>query len=177
MDDSTCTGNGRNGVAILAARNVTVERVAFDRNGGSLLDIEPYQASGGANHVRFVNNTGGTRDQTIDPSVGYAYLFAANGAVGSTVNDVTVSGNRVTGASIASIVSSLTTRRTNIVFADNVSTVAAKPPYNDAMFTFAHVDGLTVTGNVQPLTSGTLRPLHRLHGSGASARSPCQGRC
>ena len=43
-------------------------------------------------------------------------------------------------------------RRQNIVFTNNTSTVAGGGP----VLRFAHIDGLTVTGNVQPLSSGVL---------------------
>ena len=41
-------------------------------------------------------------------------------------------------------------RRTNIVFTNNRSSVTGYGP----ILRFAHVDGLTITGNVQPLRSG-----------------------
>jgi len=56
----------------------------------------------------------------------------------------------VTGASLVTIIG--LARRSNIVFTNNRSLVAAAGP----VLRFAHIDGLTVTGNVQPLGSGTL---------------------
>jgi hypothetical protein len=83
-------------------------------------------------------------------------LFAAEGAEGSTVNDVVVSDNVLTGSAITAQVTHLT-RRTNIVFTNNVSHVTATSgPYNGPILNFAHVDGLTVTGNVQPLAAGAV---------------------
>ena len=161
--DSTCQSAGRQGVSILAGSNVTVERVNFGTVGGSDLDIEPYQASGGANHVIFRNNTCGTHGVGL-PSGRAGYFFAADGTIGSTINDVTITGNTVTGgspdnASGGSIDANvtLTTRRTNIVFTNNTSLVASSPPYNgEAILMFAHIDGLTVTGNTQPLLPGAV---------------------
>ena len=153
--DSQVVSVGRNGVSITAGSHVIIEDVAFDKTGGSLLDIEPWQASGGANHVVLRNCTGGTRGENLDPAIGYGYFFAADGAPGSVINDVAVTGNTITGASIAADVTS-TTRRTKIVFTNNVSTVPSSGPYNGPILNFAHVDGLTVTGNVQPLSSGEL---------------------
>jgi hypothetical protein len=148
--DSTCTAPSRAGFAILAARNVTVERVAFDR--AMPLNIEPYRSSGGADHVRFVNNTA-TKYGVSDPATGLPYFFAANGALGSTVNDVTVSGNHVTAAPL--FVDVIIARRTNIVITNNRSDVTATSgPYGAPIMRFAHVDGLTVTGNIQPIAAG-----------------------
>jgi len=150
--DSTCTAPSRAGFAILAARNVTVERVAFDR--AMPLNIEPYQSSGGADHVRFVNNTA-TKYGVSDPATGLPYFFAANGALGSTVNDVTVSGNHVTAAELLVDVTLPSARRTNIVVTNNRSDiVAVRGPYGAPIMRFAHVDGLTVTGNIQPIAAG-----------------------
>ena len=43
-------------------------------------------------------------------------------------------------------------RRQNIVFTNNTSTVAVAGP----VLHLSNIDGLTVTGNVQPLSSGVL---------------------
>lgn len=140
--DSSCKSNGRNGVTITSGRNVTIQRVAFDKSGYVTLDIEPNLSSEGASNVKFVDNTAGTWGDSF---------FSALGASGSVIDGVTVSRNTVTGKSMLVNVT-LTTRRKNIVVTDNTSRVAAAGP----VLRFAHVDGLTVTGNVQPLSSGSL---------------------
>jgi hypothetical protein len=140
--DSTCKSNGRNGVTITSGRNVTIQHVAFDRSGYVTLDIEPNLSSEGASNIKFVDNTAGTWSDSF---------FSALGASGSKIDGVTVSRNTVTGKSMLVHVG-LNTRRTNIVVTDNTGRVAAAGP----VLRFAHIDGLTVTGNVQPLTSGSL---------------------
>jgi hypothetical protein len=88
------------------------------------------------------------------------YFFAADGAAGSTVHDVTVTGNTVTGnphAGYDGKPRGLNTtvevaRRQNIIFTTNTATLAVP----GTVLVFAYVDGVTVTGNVQPLSSGTL---------------------
>jgi hypothetical protein len=147
LHDSHVVSNGRMGVAIVSGRNVTVERVAFDKVGYGVFDIEPNEATGGASNVKFINNTVGVVSQVR----GKAFLFGANGAAGSVVSDVTVSGNTVTGDSLDTYVTN-TTRRQNIAFTNNTAHGVSPGP----VLYFAHVDGLTVTGNVQPLTSGSL---------------------
>ncbi len=141
IHDSTVRSNGRNGVSIIAGKNVTVQRVAFDASGYCTFDIESNNPTEGATNIRFVDNTAGR----------WGNIFlAANGAAGSVVDGVTVSGNTVTGATLQTDVT--LARRQNIVFVDNTSTVPARGP----ILRFAHVDGLTIDGNVQPLTSGAL---------------------
>jgi hypothetical protein len=140
--DSTCRSNGRNGVTITSGRNVAIERVAFDKSGYVTLDIEPNLSSEGAANVTFTDNTAGTYTDSF---------FSALGAIGSNVDGVTISRNTITGKPLVVHVY-LATRRTSIVVSDNTSRVAATGP----VMRFAHVDGLTVTGNVQPLNSGAL---------------------
>lgn len=142
--DSRVLSAGRNGVAILAGRNVTVERVAFDTSGWATFDIEPWEASGGALDVTFRNNTAGTWNGQ------WGFFFGAEGIDGSVVRNVTVSGNTITGSPLTTYVR--LARRQNIVFTNNTSRVAASGP----VLRFANIDGLTVTGNVQPLSSGAL---------------------
>lgn len=142
--DSHVISSGRMGVAVVAGRNVTVERVTFDRIGYGAFDIEPNDTTQGASNVKFVDNTVGSWSHE------YGFFFAANGTEGSVVRDVTVSGNTVTESPLTSHVT--VARRQGIAFTDNTSTVLADGP----VLRFAHVDGLTVTGNLQPLASGVL---------------------
>jgi hypothetical protein len=141
IHDSTVASNGRNGVSIISGRNVTVQRVTFTKSGYCTFDIESNQPTEGANNIKFVDNVAGT----------WGNIFlAANGVPGSIVDGVTVRNNRVTGSTLLSDIT--LPRRQNIVFENNTSTVPADGP----VLRFAHIDGLTVTGNVQPLKSGAL---------------------
>jgi Right handed beta helix region len=142
--DSHVVSSGRMGVAVVAGTNVTVERVTFDRSGYGIFDIEPNDTTQGASSVRFVDNAVGSWSHE------QGFFFAANGAAGSVVRDVTVSGNTVTGSPLTSYVT--VARRQRISVTDNTSTIPAAGP----VLRFAHVDGLTVTGNLQPLASGVL---------------------
>lgn len=139
--DSDCVSAGRNGVSIVAGRYVTVQRVAFRRSGYTVFAIRPTTASQGALSIKFLGNTAGTWTNAF---------FTANGAPGSRVNGVLVSGNRITGGTMLTNVT--TARRKNIVFTNNMSTVKGHGP----ILRFAHVDGLTVRANHQPLSSGSL---------------------
>ena len=139
--DSTCSSVGRNGVSIIAGRNVTVQRVAFRRNGYNVFDIEANHSNEGGTSIKFLSNTAGTWTNAF---------FSANGVAGSVVSGVTVSGNRITGGTLLTVIT--IARRKNIVFTNNTSTVKAHGP----VLRFAHIDGLTVRGNHQPLSSGSL---------------------
>ena len=75
----------------------------------------------------------------------------ANGSTSTTnVHDITITGNWVNGKIFTSITN--VARRRNVVFTNNTGLTAARGP----LLQFAHIDGLTVSGNVQPLTSGSL---------------------
>ncbi|MGO9179914.1 MAG: hypothetical protein ACLQHS_11750 [Candidatus Limnocylindrales bacterium] len=63
---------------------------------------------------------------------------------------MTISGNTITGDLLDTYVN--VARRQDIVFTNTTSTVAVAGP----VLNFANIDGLTVTGNVQPLRSGSL---------------------
>jgi hypothetical protein len=156
--DSTCTRNGRMGVAIAGANRVMVERIRFSAVGMFVFDIEPYDIRGGATRVTFRANT--IEGYGLSP-LQTQWFLAAEGVPGSRVEGLTVTGNRVlagaprssntaTDAGLATTIR--VARRRQIVFTDNVTTVAGNGP---ALF-FAHIDGLTVSGNVQPLTRGSI---------------------
>lgn len=156
--DSSCARIGRMGVAISAANRVMVERVRFDRIGMFVLDIEPYTSLGGGTNVTFQDNVVSTYGLT---PLYTNWFVAAQGEPGSNVSDLTVTRNKVlSGAprgpntiTLAGLATTIRTeRRQRIVFTDNSTTVAGKGP---ALY-FSHIDGLTVTGNVQPLTGGSV---------------------
>jgi hypothetical protein len=156
--DSVCKLNGRSGIGIVAATKVVIERVHFYKVGMHVFNIEPDNAQGGGSYVSF-------RKNTVD---GYGmtpqftnWFVAAEGADGSTVHDLTISGNRVTNgapksantiteAGLATTIAQA--RRQRIVFKDNTTTVAGDGP----VLHFHHVDGLTVSGNIQPLRKGSI---------------------
>ncbi len=160
MHDSDVIYTGRCGIAILSGRNVLIEYNTYDHNGGMVFDIEPYEAAGGADGVRFVDNTslyqGASRDFHL-PYGAEDYFFAANGG-GAGIRDIEISRNRITGTmkGIVAVTGvgpdGIPWRFRDITIEDNVATDPADGP----LIRLAHIDGLTVRGNVQPLTSGAL---------------------
>lgn len=158
--DSTCQLNGRMGVAITAGRHVTVQRVAFEAIAISVLDLEPYVSDGGAIDVRFVDNA--INGFAASPTyTGWLVETGAYGMTTTTIQDVTIAGNQITLGGTHSrntpnpaglTVKARTVRSSNVVIVDNVSAAAGSGP----TIYLEHVDGATVAGNTQPLTSGTL---------------------
>ena len=109
--DSTCQSVGRSGVSVTAARNVTIQRVAFVKNGYCVFNIEPNYSSDGASNINFLSNTAGTWTNSF---------FSGDGAAGSQVSGVTISGNTVTGGTLLTVID--LARRSNVVFTNNTST-------------------------------------------------------
>lgn len=154
--DSRVFSAGRNGLAIEYADQVTIERVGFDKIALHVLDIEPDSAGHGGTNVRFTDNPVDTYGHT---NHFVSYLFAANGAAGSITTDVYVERNTVVGNAAgyngAPLGLNTTVRgptRQRIYVRDNSTSRSVAGP----VMYFDHVDGVTVTGNAQPLSSGQL---------------------
>ena len=145
--DSSCIGNGRMGVAIVAGKAVYVERVRFDDIAILVFDIEPNVASGGARDVYLRDNTIGSYGHS---SVYTGYFFAANGNSDAIVDNVVISRNVVEDGTLKTLIEK--PNRRNIVVQGNTSRVTTGGP----VMRFTGVSGVTVTGNVQPLSSGEL---------------------
>lgn len=160
--DSTCRLTGRHGVGIIRAANIRIVDNVFDEIGFMVIDIEPGASDAGARDVVIRGNDIGTYGiGDFDNS----WLLAACGKDGAVVRDVTLTGNAIEGNRIGW--SGSITRpwralsvwvcgdnapRENFVVTDNVAQASVTGP---AMY-FTEVDGVTVTGNIQPLTSGEL---------------------
>ncbi len=136
---------GRNGVAVISGSRITVRNTAFDTIGYVVFDVEPNTSSEASDTLLFTNNTVGTWG---------AEFFSVDGShTGASISNVTVSGNSIRSKSLLSYVDNgNTARNRSISFVDNTSAVAANGP----VLNFSYVDGLTVTGNVQTVLSGSL---------------------
>jgi hypothetical protein len=155
---------GRMGVVPNAVRGAVIERNTFNRVGLILVDIEPNHSWEVVDRVYFRDNQVGSYSLSGHQT---NWFFAAAAAPG-TVSNVYVERNHVSvGASVnannpagkggLATRADRASRLRNLVFRDNTTTVAGKPVngYPGILY-FAHIDGLTVTGNVQPVISGAL---------------------
>ncbi len=161
IHDNRLTRIGRMGVTFNAVANGIVERNRLDQIGMFVFDIEPDTSTQGARNVTFRNNTVGTYGLTPRYTNWFFASANYNVAAGAVIDGITISGNRVTGGAPSHAntpnAGGLATwigrsRIKNVTFTNNTTTKAGRGP----VLVFEHVDGLTVTGNVQPLVTGSL---------------------
>jgi hypothetical protein len=140
--DSSCSRNGRMGVAVTAAQDVVVQSSVFDRIGLSVFDVEPNGSGWGARNVTFAaNRVGVVRD--------YVFVVTGAGPVdGVSFNGNTVVGNRMKVGAFAWNGE----RRSNISVTQNTSDTGYYEK-NGAAMRFIAIDGVVVTGNHVPLSS------------------------
>jgi hypothetical protein len=137
--NSRFTRNGRQGISLVAARNVLIEGNSISEVRRSTFDFEPLAARAGVEDVV-------VRDNRI--GVGRLLFVAAEGA--GPVDDVTIERNRLTGQAMGVQMRDLAGGiRRNWRVLDNTSDVVAGSG-NGAAMEFYRVDGLLVRGNRQP---------------------------
>ena len=162
FQDSTCTGTGRHGVTLTAARNTIVQRVTFDQIGFMVIDIEPDHASDGAIDTTIRNNSVGSYSLT-NRYIGW-FVAAYAGAQGTPVRNLTITGNNVTGTAragydgapwaISVVIDGGIGPRSGIVITNNTSTRTVARSGHGAPILIRTADGVTITGNRQPMSSG-----------------------
>ncbi|MEZ5181013.1 MAG: hypothetical protein R2702_03915 [Acidimicrobiales bacterium] len=142
IHDSLFVRNGRQGIAITAARGVVIERNGIAQVARSTFDLEPNGPSGGAIDVQILNNQ-------VGPG---RLLFLAAAGLGP-VAAVVVEGNVLTGrAMTVTILPPDGDRRDRFwIVGNNASVVARNTPIR-----VTRVDGLVVWRNRQPLETGGL---------------------
>lgn len=138
--DSTFTRNGRQGVAVTAARNVVIERNRFDQVRRSTIDFEPHSAP--------VYGVDGAVVRDNSFGRGRLLLVAAAGA--GPINNITISGNRSERPLDVQVGSSTGRAHWNWRVVDNVGATEAGNPHQSTMV-FKDVVGLEVRGNHQPV--------------------------
>ena len=136
------TSLGRNCLTVIATQNAVFERVQCGVVGYSVFDIEPNRSDQGARNVVFRDNTAKSWSNSF---------VSGEGASGSLVDGVVISGNTVTNGSLLTAIE-LSSGRKNITITNNTSAVAASGP----VLRLAYINGLTIRGNSQPLRSGQL---------------------
>lgn len=142
VHDSTCTRNGRMGVAVVAGRNVLVETTVLSNIALTAFDIEPNGPGFGARNITFRNNLANGRLP--------GNFFSAIGD--GPVDGVMISGNRIVGESMyMAVFAPRGQRRSNVVITGNSTDTGRNVPGSSAL-DFERVDSLTVSQNTVPLS-------------------------
>ena len=161
VHDNTFDYIGRNAFTMNAVRNALLERNTIDHVGASVLDIEPDEAFQGAINTTLRDNNVGIWGMSPLYTMHFVACANDNSGPGAVIRGLTITGNHVSqGAPNSANTPNAgglktwigKTRTSNVTFANNTTTKAGAGP----VLVFEHVDGLTVTGNAQPLTSGSL---------------------
>ena len=149
---------GRNAVSSIDVTDVLVEDNTFARIGMDAWDLEPNFAAQQVRSNTFRRNTIGSYSlMTQQP--GY-FVSSWNPTGQSPISDILVAGNVVAGIASSNFDGAprgLTSKfivpnTSNIVFRNNTTSRAAIGP----VLYFNHVNGVTVTGNTQPVISGAV---------------------
>jgi len=142
VHDSSCIGNGRMGIAVVAGCEVLVERTNMSQIGRTAFDVEPNGPGFGAQNVTFRNNR-------VSGALPGGFFTAIGDGL---IDSVTVSDNSTSGVGIYMAVLALPgQRRSQITISGNSSDTGYYAAGSVAM-DFERVDGLTVTGNSIPLS-------------------------
>jgi Right handed beta helix region len=138
IHDSTFARSGRQGITVVAGRDVVIERNTIVDARRASIDLEPNSPSWGAENIHILDNE-------IGPG---RLLFVAAGGLGP-VNRVVIARNTLHGHILNFwVIPPEADRRQQFWVIDNTSdTPATKPPLQ-----FTRADGVVVAGNRQPVT-------------------------
>jgi hypothetical protein len=146
VHDSACARNGRQGVAIVAGRNVTIENNSLAQIALNAFDIEPNGTGFGAKDVTIRgNHVSGALNKSF---------FAAIGD--GPVDYVSVANNTMSGAGMyMAVIAPAGQRRSNISITGNSSDTGYSSA-GSASIDVQRVDGITITGNSIPLSASNM---------------------
>jgi hypothetical protein len=162
IHDSNFDYIGRMGIVFNATKNTIAERNTISHVGLFVFDIESDNDWDIVDNVYFRNNTVGSYG--LSPDFTNWFFACSGGSSVSQADNIYVQNNIVTiGAPILSphntsakgglaTVVNRGQRIANVVFTGNSTTKSGVGP----VLIFEGIDGLTVTGNTQPLNSGSL---------------------
>jgi hypothetical protein len=154
VKDSTFRANGRIGITIANATDVSIYHNSLDQMRRSVFDLEPYAKVWVIERITIQDNT-----------IGPARLnFFSNYGNCAVVDTIQVLQNQLVGQELNGEVlngSTCTIRRRNFTFAGNTSNKAIGTPSGMAL-AFVGVDGIKLTNNVVPLQPGRNMHLARL---------------
>jgi hypothetical protein len=129
--------NGRQGIALTAARNVTIRNNEISMVRQSSIDIEPNSEAGGAENVTITGNVFGPGRQKFLTITGQ----------GSRVNNILVENNQLQGRSMTIIARTLSRfkQRTNIRIINNRSDTRYSS--DSPLMSFQRLDTVVIRGN------------------------------
>jgi hypothetical protein len=143
IHDNTFTNTGRNGLSVIWGNHVEFDHNSLGHMGYMPFDVEPNTSSQPSSFISIHDNATGYWSNAF---------FAVDGSsTGAAIHDISVVNNTSTGKSLLTVVVG-PGRKQNVTFSGNHSTVSAGGP----VLRFTNVDGLTVMGNSQALSSGAL---------------------
>ena len=135
IHDSTFARNGRQGISLIAATGVIIERNTFTDTRRGTIDLEPNGPNQSVSTVFLLNNTIGA---------GRLFFIASHGK--GPVNDIVISGNHLHKHLMTiDVVPPVGERRQNWIVTNNTSDSTA----NTRPIRWVNTDGLLVTGNSQ----------------------------
>lgn len=138
VHDSTFARNGRQGIAVTAGRDIVIERNTLSDTRRATFDLEPNSSKGGVERTFILDNEIGS---------GRLLFIASHG--NGPVDDVTVSGNRLTGHALTiDVKAPPSARRHRFWVLDNSSSKGNGP----TPILFDNVDDVVVHNNIQPVT-------------------------
>jgi hypothetical protein len=177
--DSTFDTIGRQGIAIVKATDVVVEGNHLQKIARSVFDIEAAARS----TVQAVH----LRDNDVGD---YGNFLLAEGGAGPSVSDIWLEHNRVSGGNGIAVFAGMDRwLRHGLHVLDNTSAVAGRQVPNTSrvgVMQIHQIDGVEISGNRQPVTSGTVAvglvdvcnlTMHDNAFPGASADKQQTGRC
>jgi hypothetical protein len=161
VTNSTFRANGRIGMSVTNATDVSISNNVLDEMRRSVFDLEPYAAKWVVERVRIQHNV-----------IGAARLnFLSDYGACAVVNNIAVVQNRLIGQEMNGEVinrAGCGIRRRNFTFSGNTSDKAIGTPSGMAL-KFVGVDGISLTNNLVPLQPGRNMHLARLTDSSLAA--------
>jgi hypothetical protein len=162
IHDVELVNAGRQGVSVIEGSNVLIENSHFGDVGYYVLDLEPNRAEESVTNVTFRYNT--MESWGPDTGVGGGFLAIGNGVFSQMGNvwihdnEFITTGKVESGQETSTLRSYINHRKTYGLRPFNINIYNNKALQADAgpLIRWGDVDGIRVTGNTQPLTSGSL---------------------
>ena len=144
VHNNTFVSAGRNAISVIWGNHVEFDHNTISAVGYVVFDVEPNTSSQPSSFINIHDNTSGRWSD--------AWLAVDGSNTGAAISDITVANNVSSGKSLLTVIDAANGRKQRISFTNNRSDTMSSGP----VLLFANIDTLTVMGNVQPLSSGTI---------------------